>query len=123
MGPFFRSVAVASAQLLDATAKWIVNPLGKDPMAIPAHHLGKVWAARQYYMTTHAGPRAGQCSDHPVSLGWLDQMMEEGHLPRDLKVWRVDGGKAWVGLGQELSQVLKAEQKAAKASASHSVSD
>ena len=109
MGPLLRWFGVASSRLLDATAKCIVNPLGKDQMAIPAHHLGKAWAARQYYMTTHAGPRAGKCSNHPVSLGWLDQMMEEGHLPRDLKVWRVEGGEAWVTLSGEISQVLNEE--------------
>ena len=108
-----RSVAGASERLLEAAANYIVNPLGKDPMAIPAHHHGKVWAARQYYMTTYAGPRAGECSDHPAPLGWLDQMVEDGQLPRDMKVWRVEGGKAWVALGQEISQVIKAEQKAA----------
>ena len=110
-----RSVAAASARLLEAAAKCIVDPFGKDPMAIPTQHHGKVWAARQYYLTTYSGPRAGECSDHPAPLGWLDQMVEEGHLPRDLKVWRVEGGKAWVALGQEINQVVKAEQKAAKA--------
>jgi hypothetical protein len=46
-------------------------------------------------------------------------MMEDGHLPRDLKVWRVDGGKAWVSLGQEIKAELKAEKnEAAEASTS-----
>ena len=60
-------------------------------------------------MSTYSGPREGECSEHPVPLGWLDQMMEDGNLPRDLKVWRVDGGKAWVSLGQEIKAEIKAE--------------
>ena len=40
-------------------------------------------------MSTYSGPREGECSEHPVPLGWLDQMMEDGHLPRDLKVWYI----------------------------------
>ena len=48
--------------------------------------------------------------------------MEDGHLPRDLKVWKVEGGKAWVALGPEIKAEikaeLKAEQKAAVASTS-----
>ena len=122
MGPLLRSVVAASSRLLDAAAKCIVNPLGEDSMAIPAHHHGKVWAARQYFISTYSGPREGECSDHPVPLGWLDQMVEGGHLPRDLMVWRIDGGKAWVALGQEIKAEvkaeLKAEQKAAVASTS-----
>ena len=103
-----------STKLLHAAAKCIVNPLGEDPIAVPAHHHGKAWAARQYFMSTYSGPREGECSEHPVPLGWLDQMMEDGHLPRDLKVWRVDGGKAWVSLGQEIKAEIKAELKAEK---------
>jgi hypothetical protein len=122
MGPLLRSIFAALTRLRDAAAKCIVNPLGDDPMAIPAHHHGKAWAARQYFMTTYSGPREGECSDHPVPLGWLDQMVEDGHLPRDMKVWRVEGGKAWVALGHEIKAEikaeLKAEQKAAVASTS-----
>jgi len=115
MGALYQWLANASSRLLEAAAKCVVSPLGDDPMAIPAKHRGKVWAARQYYMTTYTGPRAGECSDHTAALGWLQQMVEEGHLPRDIKVWRVDGGKAWAALGSEISQALKAEQRAAKA--------
>ena len=40
--------------------------------------------------------------------------MEDGNLPRDLKVWRVDGSKAWVSLGQEIKAEIKVELKAEK---------
>ena len=123
MSPMLRWVVTASAQLLASVAEFIVNPLGKDPMPIPAHHHGKVWAARRYYMTTYAGPREGECSEHPVSLGWLDQMMEEGHLPRDLKVWCVEGGTSWVTLGSEVDKVKRAERDAERKAAQVSTSD
>ena len=125
MGPLLRSVVAAwpaLTRLLNAAAKCIVNPLGDDPMAIPAHHHGKTWAARQYFLSTYTGPREGECSDHPVPLGWLDQMVEEGHLPRDIKVWRVEGGKAWVALGQEIKAEIKAELKAEQRAAVPSTS-
>ena len=114
MGSLLRPIFAASTKLLHAAAKCIVNPLQEDPIAVPAHHHGKAWAARQYFMSTYSGPREGECSEHPVPLGWLDQMMEDGHMPRDLKVWRVDGGKAWVSLGQEIKAEIKAELKAEK---------
>ena len=114
MGSLLRPIFAASTKLLHAAAKCIVDPLGEDPIAVPAHHHGKAWAARQYFMSTYSGPREGECSEHPVPLGWLDQMMEDGNLPRDLKVWRVDGGKAWVSLGQEIKAEIKAELKAEK---------
>ena len=122
MGPLLRSVVAASTRLLEAAAKCIVHPFGDDSMAIPAHHHGKVWAARQYYLSTYSGPREGVCSDHPVPLGWLDQMVEEGHMPRDIKVWRAEGGKAWVALGQEIKAEIKAERKAEQRAAVASTS-
>ena len=111
-------IAAAWDRFLAAAAKFIVGNDGPDPMAIPALYAGKAWAARPYYMTTWAGPREGECSEHPVSLGWLHQMAEEGHLPRDIKVWCVEGGTAWVTLGSEMNKVKQAEKKAAKGSAS-----
>lgn len=56
------------------------------------------------------------------TLGWLDQMVEDGHLPRDMKVWRVEGGKAWVALGHEIKAEIKAEQKAEQKAAVASTS-
>jgi Ca2+-dependent lipid-binding protein len=114
MGSLLGPIFAASTKLIHAAAKCIVNPLQEDPIVVPAHHHGKAWAARQYFMSTFSGPREGECSERPVPLGWLDQMMEDGHLPRDLKVWRVDGGKAWVSLGQEIKAEIKAELKAQK---------
>ena len=114
MGSLLGPIFAASTKLLHAAAKCIVDPLQEDPIVVPAHHHGKAWAARQYFMSTYSGPREGECSERPVPLGWLDQMMEDGHLPRDLKVWRVDGGKAWVSLGQEIKTEIKAEIKTEK---------
>ena len=65
-------------------------------------------------MITFDGPRAGQCSERPVPLGWLQQALERGQMPREVKVWAVEGGTAWVGLGQELDRKLKAEKAAAR---------
>ena len=107
-------------RLLEAAARCISSDHGPDPMNIPAIHAGKAWAERQYYLLTFAGPRAGELSDHPVSLGWLHQMVEEGHLPRDLKVCRVEGGKTWVAIGHEISQVLKSEHVAVTVAATAS---
>ena len=118
MGALQDWIAAAWDRFLAAAAKFIVGNYGPDPMAIPALYAGKAWAARPYYMTTWAGPREGECSEHPVSLGWLHQMAEEGHLPRDIKVWCVEGGTAWVTLGSEMNKVKQAEKKAAKGSAS-----
>jgi len=47
-------------------------------------------------------------------------MVEEGQLPRDLKVWCVEGGTAWVRLRSEINKVHQAERDAAKVSSSTS---
>ena len=104
-------------RFLETTAKCVSS---ERDFAIPAAYAGKAWAARLYYMTTWAGPREGECSDHPVSFGWLYQMVEEGQLPRDLKVSCVEGGTAWVRLGSEINKVHQAERNAAKVSSSTS---
>ena len=59
-------------------------------------------------MITVDGPRAGACSERPVSLGWLQQAVEQGQMPRDAKVWAVEGGNAWVRLGKELDRYVTA---------------
>ena len=59
-------------------------------------------------MITVDGPRAGACTERPVSLGWLQQAVEQRQMPRDAKVWAVEGGKAWVRLGKELDRYVTA---------------
>ena len=114
-------LAAVWERFLEAAAKCIVSPLdtalGRDPMALPTLYNGKKWAERQYYMITVDGPRAGECSDQPVSLGWLQQAVEMGQLPREVKVWAVEGGTSWVILRKVLDKVLRAETTEEKKSA------